>query len=389
MAQISKTKYSQSDWEDFVHTGPGTLAGRFMRSFWQPICTSAQVEKGRARREQIMSEFVTLYRGDSGEVHAVADRCPHRGTQLSAGWVEGDCIRCFYHGWMFDGAGNCVEQPAEKESFAAKIEIASYPVREYLGLVFVYLGEGKAPEFPRYPELEHEDAGELMTEARVAAPYNYFQRIENNMDQVHVAFVHRDVFGAEGVGEVPQFEVEETDYGMIAYGKRPELPDRLTYFQMPNVAVLLVPPLQGSKTWSPFVVWRVPVDDEHNRSFNVRQVKFEPGYTRDPRLDRDRTQEEITVARDVLEGRKHLDQLDPEDRKLLVPVQDHIAQMGQGTIADRSNDHLGQSDVGVILIRKLWREELRAVADGRPRRLWSWPAGGVVLESGAPPLAAE
>ena len=55
MAQISKTKYSQSDWEDFVHTGPGTLAGRFMRSFWQPICTSAQVEKGRARREQIMS----------------------------------------------------------------------------------------------------------------------------------------------------------------------------------------------------------------------------------------------------------------------------------------------------------------------------------------------
>ena len=314
---------------------------------------------------------MTLYRGDSGEVHAVADRCPHRGTQLSAGWVEGDCIRCFYHGWMFDGAGNCVEQPAEKESFAAKIEIASYPVREYLGLVFVYLGEGKAPEFPRYPELEHEDAGELMTEARVAAPYNYFQRIENNMDQVHVAFVHRDVFGAEGVGEVPQFEVEETDYGMIAYGKRPELPDRLTYFQMPNVAVLLVPPLQGSKTWSPFVVWRVPVDDEHNRSFNVRQVKFEPGYTRDPRLDRDRTQEEITVARDVLEGRKHLDQLDPEDRKLLVPVQDHIAQMGQGTIADRSNDHLGS-------IRRRRHPDPQAVA-GRVARRCRWPAAAAVV----------
>jgi 5,5'-dehydrodivanillate O-demethylase len=57
--------------------------------------------------------------------------------------------------------------------------------------------------------------------------------------------------------------------------------------------------------------------------------------------------------------------------------------MGQGPIADRENDHLGQSDVGVILIRKLWREELRALANGKPLRQWRRPKEGLYLASGA------
>jgi hypothetical protein len=60
-----------------------------------------------------------------------------------------------------------------------------------------------------------------------------------------------------------------------------------------------------------------------------------------------------------------------------------IAQMGQGAIADRENDHLGKSDVGVILIRKLWREELQALADGKPLRQWRRPPEGLDLTSGA------
>src|SRR6266542_3694406 len=89
---------------DFAHTGPGTPAGRFLR------------------------EDYTLYRGEEGQVHLVDFRCAHRGTQLSTGWVEGDCIRCFYHGWKYDGAGQCVEQPAEDAGFASKVRIRSYPV---------------------------------------------------------------------------------------------------------------------------------------------------------------------------------------------------------------------------------------------------------------------
>src|SRR5262249_29666773 len=133
--------FTQADYRDYSHTGPGTLAGRWMRTFWQPVYCAADLPPGHAKPVRIMSEDLTLYRGEVGAPHAVAFRCAHRGTQPSTGWVEGDCIRCFYHGWKYDGSGQCVEQPAEDASFASKVKIRSYPVEEYLGLVFVYLGE--------------------------------------------------------------------------------------------------------------------------------------------------------------------------------------------------------------------------------------------------------
>ena len=112
---------SANDWTDFDHTGPGTLAGRYLRLFWQPVFIGTDLPAGRAKPIRIMSEDFTLYRGESGQAHCVAFRCAHRGTQLSTGWVEGDEIRCFYHGWKYDGTGQCTEQPAEPEPFCRRI----------------------------------------------------------------------------------------------------------------------------------------------------------------------------------------------------------------------------------------------------------------------------
>src|SRR3954469_21554949 len=102
-----------ADWTDFVHTGPGTLAGQYLRRFWQPVYRAQDLAPGRAAPIEIMSERLTLYRGEAGTAHLVDFRCAHRGTQLSVGWVEDDCIRCRYHGWMYDATGQCVEQPGE------------------------------------------------------------------------------------------------------------------------------------------------------------------------------------------------------------------------------------------------------------------------------------
>jgi len=74
---------------DFVHTGPATLAGRYMRMFWHPVFVSEELRPGRAVPIQIMAERFTLYRGESGTPYVVDFRCAHRGTQLSLGWVEG------------------------------------------------------------------------------------------------------------------------------------------------------------------------------------------------------------------------------------------------------------------------------------------------------------
>src|SRR5437879_2579298 len=145
---------SEEPYSDFVHTGPGTLAGRFMRGFWQPVHRAEDLPSGRTKPIKIMSEEFTLYRGEGGAPHVVANRCAHRGTQLSTGWVEGDCVRCFYHGWKYDGTGQCVEQPAEDASFPAKVRIRAYPTEEYLDLIWAYLGEGEAPPLRRFPQLE-------------------------------------------------------------------------------------------------------------------------------------------------------------------------------------------------------------------------------------------
>src|ERR1051325_4929066 len=102
MAQtnVNGNGHAAADWTDFVHTGPGTLAGQYLRRFWQPVFRSQDLKPGAAAPLRVMGENFTLYRGQSGEVYVLDFRCAHRGTQLSTGWVEGDNLRCRYHGWM-------------------------------------------------------------------------------------------------------------------------------------------------------------------------------------------------------------------------------------------------------------------------------------------------
>ena len=235
---------SQVGYADFVRTDPGTLAGRFMRMFWHPIYRSQDLASGRRVPVKIMGEEFTLYRGESGVVHLLAHRCAHRGTQLSVGRVEGDCIRCFYHGWKYDGSGQCVEQPAEDVSFAAKIRIRSYPTEEYLGLVFAYLGEGSPPPMLRFPELEGEGVLENHTFVRAC---NFFRHLE--LDPAHIAFVHQDSPEAEsGLTGIPTIECQETDYGFVFHARRDEKV-QTQHRLMPNASYFKVFPMDAESGW--------------------------------------------------------------------------------------------------------------------------------------------
>src|SRR5579872_5368599 len=120
----SATKLAFADLEP---VGPGTPSGRYLRRFWHPVRRARDLAPGRARPIEILGEKFTLYRGEGGAAHLVGFRCAHRGTQLSLGWIEGDCLRCRYHGWKFDASGQCVEQPDEDRPFADKARIASRP----------------------------------------------------------------------------------------------------------------------------------------------------------------------------------------------------------------------------------------------------------------------
>ncbi|HLY67695.1 MAG TPA: Rieske 2Fe-2S domain-containing protein, partial [Chloroflexota bacterium] len=108
------SRNKRPDWAELAESSPETPMGVLLRRFWQPVAASSDVEAGKATQIHLFNEYFTLYRGEGGEPHLVAQRCAHRCTELRVGWVEGDCIRCFYHGWKYDGTGQCVEQPAEE-----------------------------------------------------------------------------------------------------------------------------------------------------------------------------------------------------------------------------------------------------------------------------------
>jgi 5,5'-dehydrodivanillate O-demethylase len=362
------------DYKDFSRTGPGTLAGRYLRKmFWWPVYRSQDLQPGRAAPIRLLCEEFALYRGAGGEARVIEPRCPHRGTLLSTGWVEDNAIRCFYHGWKFDGAGRCIEQPAEDDRFAQKIKIRIYPTQEYLGLIFAYLGDGAPPPFPRYPFMEELDESEcvraVLTDVK---PYNFRNRIENSVDPVHVAFVHRNS-EYRGLTGCPRVEAEETGYGMILRAIRPDGSVRITQFEMPTLLYIKQGPRSPEeKGWRDFLNWRVPIDDETNRGFSVTLARLSGDAARrfleqqEKRMQKDPA---LEIGEAVLAGKTHVD--DITDLQLAVNVQDYVAQRGQGVISDRAGERLGRSDAGVILLRKLYAREMKMLAEGKKLKRWS------------------
>jgi 5,5'-dehydrodivanillate O-demethylase len=357
--------------EDLVATGPGKLAGRYLRRFWQPVFHSADIGPGQIKPLRIMSETFTLYRGTTGSIHLVERLCPHRRTQLTAGHVEGDSIRCFYHGWKFEGDGRCVEQPAENIPFCEKVRIRSYPVREYLGLVFAFLGDGEPPEFPLHPEFTQFDG--LLEVDSYERDCNYFQNIDNALDHCHLTFVHggSDKFGVVNARAV---KVAQSDWGMTLTFTRDDGELFVSQYGMPNMLQVAAFPTEPGASWLESLFWWVPIDDECHMQFGVHRVPVTGAAAHETMSKRDLRRRQIDlphqrVAEDILAGRIRLSDVDPR-RCDMVRLQDDVAQGGQGRIVDRSLERLGSTDIGVVAIRRIWRQELQALADGAPTKMW-------------------
>jgi 5,5'-dehydrodivanillate O-demethylase len=384
--------------ENFEETGPSTLAGQYLRRFWQPVYHSADIATGEAVPLRIMSEDWTLYRGASGSLFLVDARCPHRGAQLSLGRIEGDELRCFYHGWKFAGDGRCTEQPAEDSAFCHKVSVRSAPLREYLGLVFAYLGDGEPPEFPHHPEFERFSG--LVEIDSYSRDCNYFQNLENALDMSHVGFVHGDNEGAfAGIGHGKRLAAEESAWGVAYTFTRDDGALRIQQFGMPNVFYMMALPNDPDIGWQESLFWWVPIDDGRHMQFSLHRVPATGEAAkrikdrRQARRSRiDQAHQEICAA--ILAGRLRMRDVDGA-RVDMIRLQDDLAQVGQGRIADRDAEQLGRADVGVIQIRKLWARELAHLRAGRPLKAWArdeklvpkvWGRGGTPADSGTPDL---
>lgn len=337
---------------------------------------SENLAKGRVLPLRILGEDFTLFRGEGGTAHVLAPRCAHRGVALAVGRVEGDDLRCFYHGWKYRGDGQCVEAPAEPPGFCDGVRIRSYPTREYHGLVFAYLGEGEPPAFPRFTALEEDGVVEARERRR---DWPFFNQLENSVDEVHFNFAHRrSKFTDVGLNEeIPELDGTETEYGILRIGRRGNV-ERHSHIVMPNCMYSMT---YGEHTgWTDHVAWRVPVEDESHASFILSCIHKSGAALDAYRAEMARRRELLkdlepagAVVDRILRGELHAD--DVGERPDIIQIQDAVVLKSQGTRVDRGKDRLGRSDRQVALLRRIYARELQAIAEGRPIKAWRLPEG--------------
>ena len=222
----------------------------------------------------MLGEKFTVYRGESGEPHVVEYRCAHRACPLFARLGRGR-----HHPLPLSRlevrrrqANASSSRPRSNRSRIAS-RCASYPTREYAGLIFAYLGEGEPPAFRRYPDLDR--PGVIVTDPVEVLPCSFWNRQDN--DHSHIPWVHRATAMRKNRPDllVHRHEaVEETAYGWMGTRSVPgEKKDaervlgmgRLTHYFMPNVRLFWAPTrakgFEGRGLWDTKVVWTVPVND--------------------------------------------------------------------------------------------------------------------------------
>ena len=210
---------------------------------------------------KILGEELVLYRGASGQPALMQLRCAHRSLALDYGRVEGDNLRCPYHGWLYDKSGQCLAQPAEPEgsSFKDKIKLKSYKVHEFSGLVFGYMGPEPAPLLPLYDVLRMEDGVKALQIQNVSA--NWFNHVENIVDISHLAWLHGYTFPAYGAKKVT-YHWERKTYGADNVMLIEGIDDAHTScFGFPTVNRFAGVPVNGSDEIVRSMIYRVPEDD--------------------------------------------------------------------------------------------------------------------------------
>jgi phenylpropionate dioxygenase-like ring-hydroxylating dioxygenase large terminal subunit len=173
-------------------------------NFWYPIIRSEDLAHDRPEKVEVMGVNLVIFRDTEGKARVLSDTCVHRGGSLGGAWSAGPalervingCIVCPYHGWEYDGEGNCVNIPSLGYGNDAKIppraKVDAYPVQEKYGIVFAFLGD--LPEEERPPLLNVEEFGQEGWRANqvlvLEVDYYYERSVENALDPAHNEFVH-------------------------------------------------------------------------------------------------------------------------------------------------------------------------------------------------------
>jgi nitrite reductase/ring-hydroxylating ferredoxin subunit len=366
--------------EDLPRTGPGTRGGEMLRRYWHPVCLAANL-KDIPMVVRMLGEDLVVFRDGRGRPGLLGIRCSHRLASLEYGQVREDGLMCSYHGWKYDVKGRCIDTPLEPKGSTLKDKIRQlwYPVEEWGGVIWTYMGPSKEnpPPLAKIDVLARTD-GEVTLADGDVRNYNYLNWMENFADMGHAVILHGLV-----VRDLPDELKPFNDYSIKNWSPLP-LEFIETDYGMKTVSVLDTgdPNIKFVNTWS----LAMPI---HWRFSGVRSG-FPPDFT-DERQEGggmiriiDDTHFELirynlvrkgnfkgTFTFGLPSGLKGTVEKKPYDKRKYsgwegVPaLEDLVLQESQGEIPDRQAEHLGTSDRGVLLMRRIWHKAMEDVAAGR------------------------
>jgi 5,5'-dehydrodivanillate O-demethylase oxygenase subunit len=359
-----------------TQTGADTPGGQLLRRYWQALWPACDFTDDQPKKRiKVMGEDLVVYRGDDGAFGCVTEHCTHRGCSLYYGFLEGSAIRCAYHGWKFERDGRCVEQPFEPKdsTFKDRVRQRAYPVQELGGLLFVYMGPLPAPLLPRWDTLVRKD-GTRLIEIRPNLTCNWLQAQENTADTTHTYYLHGHMMAQKGIKwesaayyyrPIVSYDFSLCEWGItktLFYGGDNPGEEIRPPLIFPNI--LRIPEGRNERQH-----WRVPIDDTSTR---IIVMQFQPNETGADEPPQAVVPMQYMPDDKGPDGEYALDNFNSQDR---------MAWETQGAIYDRTQEHLGVTDVGVVMLRKLLDEQIAIVeAGGEPMGILRDPAKNEIIE---------
>jgi nitrite reductase/ring-hydroxylating ferredoxin subunit len=386
--------------ELLTRVGPGTLMGNLLRRYWTPACLSLELPAPDCPpvRLRIYGESLVAFRETTGKVGLVAENCPHRGASVYFGRNEDCGLRCVYHGWKFDVDGNCVDMPNEpaESNFKTKVKIPAYPTHESGGIVWTYMGPKETmPPFRDFGTESLSEDQQYATKEHIDC--NWVQSLDGDLDSAHISHLHQ-YFAIDDIPDdgsdhpgypsgpmsskiwrydrAPRLEVQDEWYGYryAALRRTPNghLQARISAYIMPFSALI------ASAPFSTRQLAIVPSDDENTERFsfttqprpNPRNLGGAP-FSRVPNYPYRAlpagsgiVPREYTLANDYKQSReaqRTVSFTGIEDFR----SHDLMVTESMGRIYDRTQEHLGTTDVAVIRMHDVLLSAAKALAEGR------------------------
>jgi phthalate 4,5-dioxygenase len=376
-----------------TRVGPDKPAGQVLRQYWQPAALVDELNGQRPIKPvKLLGEDLVVFRDDKQRYGLLGRSCPHRGTDLAYGRLEDGGLRCAFHGWLFDVDGQCLQTPAEPEdsNLCRNIRQKSYPVVERSGILFAFMGSGAPPEIPRFDCFIAPNSHTFAFKGMIKC--NWLQSLEVGIDPAHTSFLHRffhDEDPTQGYGKLfrdtsidsaipmtkimrdfprPRIDVEPTDFGFRIMTLRQidakNTHVRVTNLVFPNAFVI---PMSREMT---ITQWHVPIDDTRHYWYAIFTSFGTPVDKDEMRRQRLQLYElPDYVPRKNKSNNYGFDPHEQEHKTYTgmgadINVHDQWACESMGMIADRTQEHLGQSDKAITAYRRLLRTAIDAVEKG-------------------------